>query len=942
MTLIRKLAYIAVVFALILEPLYAQLDEFDLSNPSFVESLISKIDKRLLEISLRAHTCKDSTPFAGQYSHSPYRCEQYDIVLFAGLGCLASRLAGDLEDSNGWKQREYADQRCLDVFLSQLPEGRWVRGESTVQAIFANQALAEDEREDLDRSFSRDMSKGVEAAYLATILFDQKTENKERALSALKSWIDYINRDQKGTHMCDERGIGNRCNIFQGKGSAAALYRVLKESQFRNSNGEKVKAIDASNSSSKMVKKMVSNLNRYHPRSERRELAIMPWDGYGVHLKSANLLFHRVINQYVPAATDKELFDDRQYDKFAKAIYNKTRTNPWFEFMYKGLHLDLWRSIMNTYCPSQLPPIAYRELNHVADSSYAWQSKKFNLGHEAGDGHDCIFLLEMIKASLKKRVKLAVAVEPSNCPKNTEDLKHQYQGLPVCHKRKYQASAANCQRNGGYIKYDMDGRYRDKSEVVIQENGEINQKALHGKAKYCLIRKKGYYRRFRLERVCPWPLKFYGIYNGEDQAPKKSSSPEAFAGTLQAKVLPVCEGGFPKKISMPKCYNKIHRKPVRIFDEENAQNDESIPEGPTHCLINKGEYFVMRRIGRSCPMTHKFLGFKQGWGWPICRRKYAVKAYTSDQCLELQSNGVGPVLEDPELNHCLAFNTKSYFDAYPLDQQMRVEPNSTEQTPEQIEFKTEVQKYSGYNDVHDQEFSVEKNQGIHYRLNGRYSFRTIADRAGDYFYTQVFVLYRDGSRKEVLDEAGNPVIESVSVMYNRKRKETVEGGGVFFEGLYRQDYNFQVNVKSVDFQLQFETYLVTNTEDRPQGRRVLKYTGPLNSRNFSLIKKDENHTPYPNPFVSTNDLSLRFEVDPRVATDLGGVSKFTVGFTLYSGSGKVLKRSGIVALLGGGPQVYSVGIGEVPLAPGNYFLAVDLYSGDIPIQRVASYPLIKH
>ncbi|MDA8793779.1 hypothetical protein N9N67_11075 [Bacteriovoracaceae bacterium] len=309
-------------------------EDFDLSDPDSVIQTLT--ERRELIRETRAIVCKDSSGFPGRYSHDKNKCKQGDIVLFAGIGCLAAYLAGD---------NLTAQERCRDVFNSQMTKpienmdslnGKWVRGEVAL---------------DDPTHFSRDMGLGVMAASVAEFFYYENNPLLERRKDQLMQWIDYISRDpQNGKFMCHDNtplGIGNRCNIYQGNGYGAQLYRVLytgnviefrgkkrkyryKESDFDNSMNEfefspKLKA--------KLLNKIRKKYHRYNPKKTGRELFFQFHDGYQIHLKTVELFIHMAMDrkQIEPNIFHKDDFvsvNYKEYNRIAKKVFKKKLCQP--------------------------------------------------------------------------------------------------------------------------------------------------------------------------------------------------------------------------------------------------------------------------------------------------------------------------------------------------------------------------------------------------------------------------------------------------------------------------------------------------------------------------------------------------------------------------------------------------------------------------------------
>ena len=880
-----KLVYKSVILlALMVNQLWAQTIKIDLSN---LEQTIAQIDQRVGEILPRAYVCPASSPFAGQYSHSPNKCGQGDIILFSGIGCLVARISGN---------ESYANDRCRDVFLGQRPSGQWVRGQSRVEE---------------GSHFSRDMGIGVLSAMIANFHFTEDQNLKNQAVEAAKKWINFINTQEEGKYMCYTRGIGNACNIVQGSGFASMMYRTFRS----------IGAIDDSNRESKLIKKIRRIFKNFHPRKLRRELSFQFHDGYQVQLKSIDLFFHAVMDTL---DIDDPVLDNKNYRKLAKKLFKKSEVNPWYQFLYFGVSEDLLSSVFNHYCPIKLPDFPFSVLDHYGDSGYAWQSKRVNIAWENGDGHDCIYLLEVIKAYLQKNLILPIDESlETKCP-GRQKKKGRYQGLMVCEKKKSLASLAKCRNNSGVIRYKKDGTYVELAEVVnVQGTEGVDLSKVMGQDAYCLRRKPGFYQSYKIQRWCPWPSNFIGLYNTEkessDYTSNGSISPESLF-----PLMPVCSAVFPKKISSKKCLSKTHRKPLR----------EGGSKQYTHCLVNRGTYFTKKKIGRKCPLTMKYVGRKQAWEWPLCRPLFA-KSKTKEQC-EADSEA----MNDIEFGYCL-YAKKGYFRALPIGEKPRIEADETVYGSENTTYKTEIQRYTAVNKTLFREFSdnssVDSNYPLKLSLEGSYSFRTKSDRAGDLFVTRIFKKSENGEQEIFQDpNLQSRIIEDIPVIYNRLEGQYVETSQVLFEGYYETQYATEILIEDPTVELIFKTYLVTNNGQNT--RLAFTHREKLVSRNLPILK--DAGSPFPVPFRNFNDLSVPLSIEPTVDIGLNNNTLYQVQILIRTMDGKQLAQSPVIPLNVYNQTLTNI-IPNISAPAGNYVLTVQLMSGTAYMRDVKSFIITK-
>ena len=317
-------------------------------SPEKVDALIQKRE----EIRSWAPTCAD-----GSYSEKMSVCHQHDVTLFAGISCLAATLAED---------HETAFQRCLDVQNAQGDNGRWWRGKHRVD-------------DGKNNSFSRDMARGALSYLLAKIKFnDANEEEKDFYREQAVTWLNWIANEGNG-EMCIQEG-SNSCKLTIGVKNL--FYEVMREVGV-------FKLIEDSNT--KTLVKKIKRKKNYESWIYPIEVSLTP-KGYPRHLKATSLLIYRIINMDMNGKI-KDKSKQKRWKRVAKKLHRKDKGNLLMEFHNKGASDELASKLIAT-CPS----IAPRVENDLRD--FRWQRDGGDLSnsHRPSDGHDCIYLINLMLA----------------------------------------------------------------------------------------------------------------------------------------------------------------------------------------------------------------------------------------------------------------------------------------------------------------------------------------------------------------------------------------------------------------------------------------------------------------------------------------------------------------------------------------------------------------
>ena len=282
-------------------------------------------------------------PYAGQYSESLTRCAQGDIVMFSGLACLAARLAGD---------DKTADARCRDVALSQDGSGRFWRGASRIG-------------DEEPRSFSRDMARGVLAYFLAEGAVNPDPEARLRARDSARRWIGWMQGEGQG-RLCAPVGP-DACYLAQGIRSL--MYYVFKK-------------LDVLPPRSTPLGWRI-HLASHHPYyGLPLEIGFSP-RGNSLNLKAISLLLLRV------ATPPFDKSGNRFLDEVSEALGMRDPGNAFFRFLDEGATPWVIRRTLER-CRVERPDPEHDRRD------FQWQRYSEDGVWTHTDGHDCVFMLNLI------------------------------------------------------------------------------------------------------------------------------------------------------------------------------------------------------------------------------------------------------------------------------------------------------------------------------------------------------------------------------------------------------------------------------------------------------------------------------------------------------------------------------------------------------------------
>lgn len=351
------------------------------------QEMLDALVRRREAIRMWALTCGPG-PYEGQYSLYDHVCWQGDMTCYSGVACLAARLAGDTDT---------ADARCGDVAKAQEPGGRWCRGPMFVgQNYAANDPSAND--------FSRDQTRGVFAYLLADGYVSKDPAKYATAVEAAEKWLYWIASNDERICLEDSRtceltvGVHNMFyNVYRHLGvlpprNAGPLARKFYDSRWYYRWGflaeTRLMPID------EIDCELLDKKGKWYPR----------------HLKALSCLLYRVMNCDFPdrdswlagRSSGRPRIRSRRaasvFGKAARRIWARDRTNPFYRLLYEGVTVDLVQKVLDVYTNPE-KPVLVNQLN-----DWAWQRHTSEQAWERSDGHDAIFLINMILAKAMGRI----------------------------------------------------------------------------------------------------------------------------------------------------------------------------------------------------------------------------------------------------------------------------------------------------------------------------------------------------------------------------------------------------------------------------------------------------------------------------------------------------------------------------------------------------------
>jgi hypothetical protein len=437
----------------------------------------------------------------GEISDFHNECLQKDTLSWAGYTCFASTLAQD--NTNSFK-------RCLDVKNSQGLDGRWWRGPGKTN------------KEEAD-SFSRDMSLGLASWLLAT------PQNGKESFLKWLHWIEYSGKGRMCLKASDSRCDikGNQKNVFKA---------LLNEYRIHESSAKDYKIVKKFNEG--------YSLNLFSTETDFTPV------GYQLHLKAIEILILKRL----------QFLDNDNYLSIANKIYEKDPLNPFYEYLYRGINPRLVDRVF-LMCPSSRNLL--KSVRHRYGGDWIWQRDMRERSWEIANGHDCIFLMNLMISELEGRLTLPRVMAKVQCLTGQMKL-GLLEGYPICAPLiPEKMSSVEC-----------------KNISPIQWTKENKQ--------WCLQFDSGRWKALTINKTCP---------NNQISAPDTNG-------------YSVCEDSPIEKIRLFKCVDSY----------QSALSDKPSPITPSlWCYLNKGQWFEKKMIDQACPAGYVFKN-KFVWEiWPLCQ-----------------------------------------------------------------------------------------------------------------------------------------------------------------------------------------------------------------------------------------------------------------------------------------------------------------------------------
>lgn len=332
-----------------------------LSVSALANPIVDKLVERREQIRTWVSVCNEA-PWQGTFSSTKKKCDHGDLMVFAGLSCVAATLAGDAET---------AEARCHDVELSQGSDGRWWRGPKFVDTNFEGS------------SFSRDQFRGILGYMISYGLLTLDPGKNEKARTKMLSWLKYIEQEE-GNNMCDDgKGMISSCHM---RGSTLNFTYFLLHSL-----GIDDEAKQMLGENSVLWRKIYGARDDYKSLLNELELPFAE-KGYPLHLKASSVLFHRILGYYQYSSTGKA-----RIRHTVKAIERKDPGNPLFEFLDKGSSPQVISKVLER-CPVQAPT------GPNEHTDWQWQRDSSEQTWKRSNGWDCIYMLNLLIAHQNKKL----------------------------------------------------------------------------------------------------------------------------------------------------------------------------------------------------------------------------------------------------------------------------------------------------------------------------------------------------------------------------------------------------------------------------------------------------------------------------------------------------------------------------------------------------------
>jgi hypothetical protein len=228
--------------------------------------------------------------------------------------------------------------------------------------------------------FSRDQSRGVAAYLIAKVYVSEELADNAEAKERGERWMNWVTTN--GDVMCLEDEGSCRFRI----GNTNLLYNALRHAD----------ALPPA-STSDLVKSMYRS-EWYLMKGFNAEVSLFSWidptfrdKWYPLHIKASSILMYRVMN-IKPDGAVRNRHIARRLGKAARTLHRMDLDNPLYDFLRNGNRPHLVSEVLEK-CPAEKNDGKWGGLH-----DWAWQRHTSEKAWERSDGHDAIYLINLMLA----------------------------------------------------------------------------------------------------------------------------------------------------------------------------------------------------------------------------------------------------------------------------------------------------------------------------------------------------------------------------------------------------------------------------------------------------------------------------------------------------------------------------------------------------------------
>lgn len=337
---------------------------------------IELLKRRRERIRQRIAICKDG-PYKGDYSHHADICESGDSAAYNGMSCLAAVLANDEQTKK---------DRCSNLERSQDETGRWWRAPSLVKVDRGGAS-----------TFSRDMTRGIFAYLLAKGYFSNDPKEKKEAQLRSTHWLNWF-MGPGNFRLCPENANGceMRVNVRNHIYNTYRLIGTLPPRPTYRGPWQ------GSYTQQESFLRGLYGSEWYLRWGLNMEIPLLDLDRklrhkyYPYNLKASSVVIYRAGNMN-PTYSIRNKKIARVLGNAAEKIHSAVSDNPYYAFLRYGLTRSVLLKTLDR-CPSTLPDVPLRFGGY---RDWQWQRSPTEKAWEYGDGHDCMYLLNLMIARLE-------------------------------------------------------------------------------------------------------------------------------------------------------------------------------------------------------------------------------------------------------------------------------------------------------------------------------------------------------------------------------------------------------------------------------------------------------------------------------------------------------------------------------------------------------------